>query len=213
MKLLKIGFVNINCDIIYDTKCDNKALIDTDLDIIKNLPVNHISAYSLTIEEGTKFFNKSNVKIEDENMAKYIFEKLNSFGFSQYEISNFAKNKDARSKHNIGYWEYKEYLGIGSGAVGCIDSKRTYTNNDVIQYIQNPIEYTQMETLSKEDILVEKTLLGFRSTVGVDIKQFNKQTLEKIEQLLQSNKIYKQNEKIHSNDFMIADELTLFLDI
>ncbi|MEA3316305.1 MAG: radical SAM family heme chaperone HemW, partial [Campylobacterota bacterium] len=113
-----IGFKDINLDIIYDTKLDNKELLLDDLNIIKNLPINHISAYSLTIEDGTKFFNKSNVKIENIELVNYFFKELNKLGFKQYEISNFSKNKNSRSSHNLGYWEYKEYLGIGCGAVG-----------------------------------------------------------------------------------------------
>jgi len=212
-KAYKIGFKNINCDIIYDTKLDTKELIDNDLNIISSLPINHVSAYSLTIEEGTKFFHKSNVKVEDEDMANYIFKRLNNMGFYQYEISNFAKNENARSKHNLGYWEYKEYLGIGSGAVGCVNNQRTYTPNDIQNYIQTPLKYTQIEKLTPKDILIEKTLLGFRSIVGVDISQFDNKTLDKIEQLIKADKLYKKKTKVYSKEFIIADELVLFLDL
>ena len=88
-----IGFKKINCDIIYDTVLDTKELIENDLSIISKLPIDHISAYSLTLEEGTKFYNKSDIRVEDEDMARYIFDKLNDIGFKQYEISNFAKYK------------------------------------------------------------------------------------------------------------------------
>lgn len=209
----KIGFENINCDIIYDTKLDTKELLDQDLQIIKTLPINHISAYSLTIEEGTKFFNTSNVQVENEHLANYLFQQLGDFGFEQYEISNFALSEDARSKHNLGYWEYEEYLGVGSGAVGCIDNQRLYTQKDVIQYIQNPLEFEQIEKLTQEDTLIEKVLLGFRSIVGIDLQLFNENQLKKVQQLLESNKITKKENRIYSNDFMLADELSLFLDI
>ncbi|MBI3874156.1 MAG: coproporphyrinogen III oxidase family protein, partial [Arcobacter sp.] len=127
----EVGFKDINLDIIYDTALDTKKLIDDDLQIIKTLPINHISAYSLTIEEGTKFFKKPNTKIENIEMAQYIFDRLKDFGFTQYEISNFSTTKKARSKHNFGYWEKEDYLGAGAGAVGCIQNQRYYPQKDV----------------------------------------------------------------------------------
>ncbi|MDB2405322.1 radical SAM family heme chaperone HemW [Arcobacteraceae bacterium] len=209
----KVGFKNINCDIIYDTTLDTKELLDSDLSIIKTLPINHISAYSLTIEEGTKFFNKSNVQVENEDLAYYLFEQLAYLGFTQYEISNFALDEDARSKHNIGYWQYKEYLGIGSGAVGCINNQRLYTQKDVLKYIQDPIKYNDIEELTKDDVITEKVLLGFRSVVGVDISLFNSEQLKKVKELISMNKIVKKENKIYSNEYMLADELSLYLDI
>jgi len=209
----EIGFKNINCDIIYDTKLDNKELIEKDLRIIRNLPINHISAYSLTIEEGTKFFNKSNVQVEDENLARFLFKEFEKLGFKQYEISNFSLDEKARSQHNLGYWKYKEYLGIGSGAVGCINDKRFYSQKDVQQYIQNPLSYEDIEELSAKDILVEKVLLGFRSIVGVDVEQFNPSVQDKIRILVDNKKLKRVKNMVYSTDFMLADELSLFLDI
>ena len=209
----EIGFKNINLDIIYDTALDSKELLDNDLAIIQDLPINHISAYSLTLEEGTKFYNKSNIRIENEQLAVYLFKQLKSLGFLQYEISNFSKNKKAQSQHNLGYWEYKEYLGIGSGAVGCNNNKRFYTNKDVQEYIQDPLEYEEIEELSSSDILIEKLLLGFRSAVGIDIDILNSDQKEKLKELLETGKITIKDNRIFSNDFMLADELALYLDI
>jgi oxygen-independent coproporphyrinogen-3 oxidase len=209
----KIGFKNINCDIIYDTKLDNKELLDNDLHIIQTLPINHISAYSLTLEEGTAFFNKSNIKVENINLGNYLFKQLDNLGYKQYEISNFAKNKDAKSKHNLGYWQYKEYLGIGCGAVGCYNNQRYYGEKDVQKYIKDPIKYEEIELLNENDILLEKALLGFRSEVGIDIDIFNKKTKEKILLLVKSDKLIQKDNKIYAIDFMLADELCLYLDI
>ena len=209
----EVGFENINCDIIYDTQLDTKELLENDLSFIKNLPINHISAYSLTIEEGTKFFNKSSVQVENEELARFLFDEFSNLGFSQYEISNFALNENARSKHNLGYWQYKEYLGVGSGAVGCIDNKRLYSQKDVQKYIQNPLEYEDVEELSPNDVLIEKVLLGFRSIVGVDKNELNNNSNEKVKILVESNKIKQKENMIYSHDFMLADELSLYLEI
>ena len=195
-----VGFKNINMDIIYDTSLDTKELLDGDLNIIKTLPINHISAYSLTLEEGTKFYNKSSVKIENQKLANYLFKKLENFGFSQYEISNFALSDNAQSKHNLGYWKYKEYLGIGCGAVGCIDNKRFYGIKDVQQYISRPLEYEEIESLTLDDIVLEKILLGFRSIVGVPINILNENQKIKLKILLDDNKVLLKKNKIYNND-------------
>ena len=207
----EIGFKNINMDIIYDTSLDTKELLDSDLSVIKSLPINHISAYSLTLEEGTKFYNKSSVKIENEFLANYLFEQLKGFGFSQYEISNFALNSDARSKHNLGYWEYKEYLGIGCGAVGCIENKRYYGIKDVQKYINTPLEYEEIESLSTDDIVLEKLLLGFRSVVGVSVDILSVEQKVKLQELIDDKKVILKDNKIYNNNYMLSDELALYL--
>ncbi len=208
----KVGYKHINCDIIYDTIKDTKELIQNDLNIIKTLPIDHISAYSLTIEEGTKFFDKTNVKIEDEDMARYIFSTLNNFGFTQYEISNFSKNEKARSKHNFGYWEKDNYLGVGAGAVGCIDETRYYPNKDIQKYISDPLKYEQIEPLEKEDIKFETIFLGLRSAVGVDINILNNNELKKLQILKDEKKVYIKNHRFYNDDFMLADEIVLYLE-
>jgi len=209
----QVGFENINCDIIYDTTHDTKELLENDLSIIKNLPVNHISAYSLTLEEGTKFFNKSNVQFENEKLARFLFKEFEKLGFEQYEISNFAMDEKARSKHNLGYWQYKEYLGVGSGAVGCIDNKRYYSQKDVLKYIKNPLKYDDIEDLNENDVLIEKVLLGFRSIVGVNTNELNEISNKKAQILIETGKIEQIDNMIYSKDFMLADELSLYLEI
>ncbi len=208
----KVGFEHINCDIIYDTKLDNKMLLNSDLDIIRSLPIDHVSAYSLTLEEGTKFFDKSNVRVEDIDMANYLFHRLEEIGFYQYEISNFARVQNAKSKHNLGYWKYEEYLGIGAGAVGCVEGKRLYTHKDVNMYIENPTTYDYTEELTTEDIKVEKVLLGLRSEVGVDKNVLSDKELIQVNNLEQSGKIkFKNNSRFYSVDFMLVDELALYI--
>ncbi|MEA3290003.1 MAG: radical SAM family heme chaperone HemW [Campylobacterota bacterium] len=207
-----IGFEHINVDIIYDTAQDSKELLKHDIAVIKQLPVDHISAYSLTLEEGTNFYDRSSVRVENIEYANYLFEELKSVGFEQYEISNFSKGKDARSKHNLGYWQYKEYLGIGSGAVGCIDSKRVYGKKEVQEYINDPLEYEDIEVLSQSDIVIEKLLLGFRSAVGVELKILNSIQKEKVYELEKLGKLNIKDDKAYSSDFMLADELALYIE-
>ena len=206
-----IGFEHINCDIIYDTTLDTKELLYNDIETIKKLPIDHISAYSLTLEEGTKFYNKSNVQVENIKLANYLFDSLTTQGFTQYEISNFALNNDAKSKHNLGYWNYTQYIGCGAGAVGCINNQRLYTHKDIQKYINSPTSYASTEDLTLEDIKTEKILLGLRCEVGISKDILNDKELKQIDYLEQTNKIIFKDNTYYSTDFMLADELALYI--
>ncbi|WP_228712657.1 radical SAM family heme chaperone HemW [Halarcobacter mediterraneus] len=205
-----IGFDSINCDIIYGFRTDTINNIKEDLLQAFSLPVTHLSAYSLTLEEGTKFFNKSEVKIDDEALSYEIFDFIEKNGFSQYEISNFAKDKRFQSKHNFGYWEHKEYLGVGAGAVGYINNRRYYPSKDLDEYIKNPISY-EIEELSNEDIKVEKVLLGFRCILGVELSIFTQDELKRVEHLIKEEKIYIKDKKVYNKNFLLADEIALYI--
>lgn len=205
-----IGFNSINCDIIYGVQGDSFELLKKDFDIVSKLGIEHLSAYSLTLEEGTKFFNKSEIKIDDEELSYKIFEYLKNKGFKQYEISNFSKEKTYESKHNYGYWQHKNYLGVGAGAVGFIDNKRFYTKKGLEEYISNPLEY-EIEVLSKEDIIVEKVLLGFRCSNGFKKDILNQKQLSKVEELKKEKKIEEKEGRIFNKNFLLADELALYI--
>jgi oxygen-independent coproporphyrinogen-3 oxidase len=208
----KAGFSHINMDIIYDTALDTKDLLKEDLELIKQLPIDHISAYSLTIEEGTKFFKKPQTKIENIALANYFFSTLSGFGFSQYEISNFAKSQSSQSIHNYGYWEKEDYFGVGAGAVGTFKNKRYYPHKDLNMYIQNPTQYELIEDISKEDYLFETIFLGFRSDVGVSIDLFTKKQKEKIDILINEKKLIVKETKVYNPNFLLTDEIVLFID-
>ncbi len=205
-----IGFKSINCDIIYGIEEDTyKSMID-DFKTAFSLPITHISAYSLTIEKGTKFYNKSSIKIDDEELSYKIFDYIYKNGFKQYEISNFAKSKDEESKHNYGYWQYKNYLGVGAGAVGFIDNIRYYPNKNIEEYINNPILY-EIEKISDYDKKVEKVLLGFRCSLGVEKILFTKKELERVAHLIEKNKLFQNDTTIINKNFLLADELALYI--
>ena len=205
-----IGFKGINCDIIYGVQNDTMESLKKDFDTAFSLPITHLSAYSLTIEEGTKFFDRSSVKIDDEELSYEIFDYINKQGFHQYEISNFAKNKESESKHNYGYWQHKEYLGVGAGAVGYVNQQRYYPSKSLEEYIKNPLEY-ELEKIDKNDVKTEKILLGFRSLNGVEISLFNEEEMKKIDDLIQYDKIYIEENRIFNKNFLLSDELALYI--
>lgn len=205
-----IGFNGINCDIIYGVEADSFESLKKDFDTAFSLPITHLSAYSLTIEKGTKFYNKSEIKIDDEELSYEIFDYINKCGFTQYEISNFSKAKEFESKHNYGYWEHKEYLGVGAGAVGYKQNSRYYPKKDIQEYINEPIKY-EIENLSKKDIKIEKVLLGFRSSTGVKIELFNENELKKVQDLIDEKKLILKDDKVYNQNFLLADELALYV--
>lgn len=203
----KIGFKNISLDLIYATLGDTKELLKNDLEESFKLPINHLSAYALTIEKGTHFESKPQMSKEKIELTSWFFQSILAYGFEQYEISNFGTYK---SEHNLGYWLYKDYIGLGSGAVGKLDNERFYPSNDIDKYILNPNDIT-IELLSNDEIKVEKIFLGLRSSVGIKKEILNEKELLQAELLVKEKKLYFNNNTFYNYDFLLADEVALFL--
>ncbi len=203
----KIGYKNLSLDLIYATLGDTKELLQKDIDIALSLPINHLSAYALMIEEGTPFESKPQMSSETVELTSWLFEQITSRGFKQYEISNFG---EYQSIHNIGYWRYKDYIGLGSGAVGKLNLKRLYPNTLLESYIKNPLDI-RIENLTDEDKKIEMIFLGFRSFVGVAKNIFNKEELKRAQLLVDESKLYYKNETFYNDNYLLADEITLFI--
>ena len=203
----KAGYKNISLDIIYATLGDTKELLLDDLNKAFSLPINHISAYALTIEEGTQFESKPQMSKETLKLTTWLFESIQSHGFEQYEISNFGSYK---SKHNLGYWLYKDYIGAGSGAVGKLGAQRFYPHAEIEAYIKNPLEQ-RVEELSQEDKKMEQIFLGLRSCVGVLESILSKEELKRANLLVQEEKLTYENNFFFNPDFLLADEIALFI--
>ena len=202
-----VGFENISLDLIYATLGDTKELLANDIQTALSLPINHISAYALMIEEGTAFENHPQMSSEQLSLTKWIFKEIQKHGFSQYEISNFGSYQ---SLHNLGYWQYKDYIGAGAGAVGKLGLTRFYPLTDIEAYISNPLSIRQ-ETLTQEDKRLEQIFLGLRCVIGIHQDILNTQEREKAEILLQEQKIKLKNNTFYNEDYLLADEIALFL--
>ena len=173
----KIGFTNINVDLIYAFEGQSLEEWNDTLEYVINTGISHISCYSLIIEEGTAFYKKyESGELSDVSeelfikMYRHTVKKLSEKGFQQYEISNYSK-ENFECKHNIGYWTCSEYYGIGLGASGYINNER-YTNEKLMdEYIQKveygvkPLKFK--EKLDKIDIYNEKIMLGLRMNLGI----------------------------------------------
>ncbi|MCD6190951.1 MAG: coproporphyrinogen III oxidase family protein [Sulfurimonas sp.] len=202
-----VGFKNISLDLIYATFGDTKELLENDIKTAFSLPINHISAYALTIEEGTAFESKPQMSSEQLSLTSWIFETIESKGFKQYEISNFGSYN---STHNLGYWQYRDYIGAGSGAVGKLGLTRFYPHTIIEKYIENPTEIRE-EILESEDKRIEQIFLGFRSCVGVNSKVLTQDELKRAQILVDENKISLIYETFYNDDYLLADEITLFI--
>lgn len=203
----KAGFKNISLDLIYGVLADTKELLGNDLQTAFSLPINHLSAYALSIEEGTPFATKPYMSKEKLKLTKRIFKDIKDFGFEQYEISNFGTYK---STHNMGYWQYKDYMGVGSGAVGKLGNGRYYPQNDIQSYIEDPL-IVREERLSNEDIKIEKIFLGLRSCVGVDGSILDTEELKRAQLLKEEGKLILKEGVFYNMDYLLADEIALFI--
>ncbi len=203
----KASFDNISLDIIYATYGDTKELLQHDIETAFSLPINHISAYALTIEESTLFEKKPHMSDEKLHLTKWLFKEIEKKGFKQYEISNFGTYNSA---HNLGYWQYKDYIGIGSGAVGKLAHERFYPTSSVEEYIKNHLNINT-ERLSLDDKKTEQIFLGLRSCVGIDENILNKDELNRANILVDEKKLTKKESRFYNIDFLLADEIALFL--
>lgn len=202
-----VGLKNISVDLIYATHLDTKKLLKSDIDLAFSLGINHLSSYALTIEENTKFASKNHYTNDSTSLAKFFIQEIKKRGFEQYEISNFGVYK---SIHNLGYWNGEDYIGIGCGAVGFLENKRFYPQTSIETYIKNPL-HVRIENLTQEELHVEKIFLGLRCELGIEKASFSKKELEKIEILLDQNKLYENQKRYYNTDYLLADEIALYI--
>lgn len=203
----EIGYKNLSLDLIYATLGDTKELLEFDIKTALNLPINHISAYSLTIEEGTPFETKPHMAKETLELTSWIFQAIEKNGFKQYEISNFGSYQSA---HNLGYWQYKDYIGLGSGAVGSLAQVRFYPTANIENYIKNPLDIAE-ENLSEDDIKIEKIFLGLRSIIGISKDILTSQELQRVKILVDEKKLNFSNGYYYNNEYLLSDEIALFI--
>lgn len=166
------GFQNISADLMLGIKSQTSKSLAETIDLLTNLPVTHISAYMLSIEEGTPFDDEKvieNLPKEDEVCGLYLetIEKLALEGFNQYEISNFAKI-GYKSRHNLHYWNCDEYIGIGPSAHSYFKGKRYAVDRNIEQFLSLEI---QKEVITDENpgTFEEYSMLKMRLSEGINI--------------------------------------------
>jgi len=203
----EIGFEHISLDLIYNFSGDTKELLLNDINMAFELPIDHISAYELTIESGTKFSDTPEQKQDNNELAFFVANEIKKRGFEQYEISNFGIYQ---SFHNRGYWQLKDYIGVGAGAVGFKKDTRYYPITDIDSYIKNPLVIKE-ESISSEELLTERIFLGLRSDIGIDETILDKDMKKRADFLVQEGKLIKEKNIYQNVDFFISDEVALYI--
>lgn len=174
----KAGFDNINVDLmsaIPDQTCEGWI---RNLRTVASLSPEHISAYSLIVEEGTPFAGRE-LNLPDEDAEYQMYEDtaavLGEYGYEQYEISNYAK-KNFECRHNAGYWKRTDYLGLGLGSASLWGDYRfsnTRSMEKYLKYSAFPEKIRNFEpVLTQKDKMAEFMFLGLRMTKGIEKREF-----------------------------------------
>ena len=223
-----VGFDNINIDLMSAIPDQTYEGWVKNLRTVAELEPEHISAYSLIVEEGTPFAaRKLNLPDEDTeyNMYEATAQILKEYGFEQYEISNYAR-KGRKCRHNVGYWTRQDYLGFGLGASSLYGKERFANTADMKKYLKNsknPEKIREKEpSLTREDEMAEFMFLGLRMTKGISKADFQRcfgctiesvygEVLEKYESmellLEKDGRIFLSREGIHVSNSIMAEFL------
>lgn len=201
-----IGFDNINIDLMYGIPGESLKDLKKDIELFLKLDPDHISTYSLIVEDNTKISNAGVVPISEEldaSMYELICDKLDNKMYVHYEVSNFAK-KGKESRHNLTYWNNEEYYGFGLGASGYRHGVRYENTRSITKYFKG--EYVKNEELlSKEDKMYNELMLGFRKMEGINLREFflkyeiNMQEAFDLREVLKEKELLVDGEYIYVN--------------
>lgn len=226
----KAGFENINIDLMFGLPDQSVEDWKSTLKEAVSLNPDHISAYSLIIEEGTCFYklydnDKLNLPSEEDERSMYILTKkiLSEHGYHQYEISNYAKN-EKECFHNKIYWKCNEYLGLGVSASSFVDEKRFKNIDSIKDYIEKINNGEDvMEEMHINDIkddMEEFMFMGLRMIEGISLKEFEerfgknvfniydtaiKNNVKKGLLVIDSEKLYLSSKGIELSNYVMSD--------
>ena len=183
------GFDNLNVDLMSGLPKQNLTSWEKSLERIAEMEPEHISAYSLIIEEGTPFAEKK-LELPEEEEERQMYERtgeiLQCYGYHQYEISNYAK-KEKECQHNLGYWTRREYLGFGVGSASLFQNQRFTNLRDRRAYaaFDGNLESIRQdrETLTVREQMEETMILGLRLIRGVSRNEFRKRFGRSVEEV------------------------------
>ena len=224
----EVGFSNINVDLMFAIPGQKPEGWRENLRTVAALGPEHISAYSLIIEEGTPFADME-LDLPDEDQEYEMYEDtvsiLGEYGYRQYEISNYGKPGFA-CRHNKGYWQRTDYLGLGLGASSLLGDERFSNTSDMEEYLIKSGRPDKIrvnsEKLTIEDKMAEFMFLGLRMTDGVEREKFRQcfdrdieevygKVLKKYKDLLllreKNGRIFLTRKGIHVSNTVMADFL------
>lgn len=186
----RAGFDNINIDLMSALPGQTLSSYEKTLEIVTGLAPEHISSYSLILEEGTPFYENDQLidLLPDEDTERKMYERtqeiLAAHGYERYEISNYAKPGKA-CRHNLGYWDDVPYIGLGLGASSYWKGARFSNERDFASYLEKPFvepeereDYFLLDKIAKME---EYMFLGLRKRNGVSIPEFETRFGEKMD--------------------------------
>lgn len=211
------GFTNVNVDLMSAIPGQTLESYEDTLRKVADLEPEHISAYSLIIEEGTPFYERYGEgrhaeELPDEDTERQMYvrtrEILEDYGYHRYEISNYAKD-GYECRHNLGYWDRKEYLGLGAGASSLMDHIRWKEPDHIGPSMGLVLEEREDFTrLSRKDEMEEFMFLGLRKIKGVSEQDFYKsfkvsmdeEYKDNIENLIKEGLLVREEDRIRLTD-------------
>ena len=189
MDARQAGFDNVNVDLMSALPGQTIRDWENNLEYVCNLDPapEHVSAYSLIIEEGTPFYemygensdctDKRILPLPDEDTEREMYHRskeiLEKYGYSRYEISNYSKPK-RECRHNVRYWDGGDYIGFGLGAASLMKGVRYRNVPELSKYLDLKDIRTDVQPLTKEEQMEEFMFLGLRMVCGVSSKEFKK---------------------------------------
>lgn len=212
-----IGFENISADLMLAVSGQTKERLFQSLDVLGTLPLTHVSAYMLKVEENTPLAHDKKLLAEipddDTTAEMYLLavKKLESMDFEQYEISNFSK-KDFECRHNLKYWHCEEYYGIGPVAHSFVNGERYCCPKSIADFISKEVqEKVSLESGGSEN---EKAMLSLRLTKeGISADSLSETACKNAEILVQKGLMKKEQDsfKLTPEGCLVSNQIIIFL--
>ncbi len=210
-EIAKKYFNKTSFDLIYARQNQTLDSWKTELTQAVNLCINHISLYQLTIEQGTRFadwYARGKISLPPDEIAEEMYFMtdaiLSTYGYENYEISNYA-TKDNQCQHNLAYWNYEPYVGIGAGAHGRIPlNDTTYlateTEKMPLAWLKNPTYFTAQTPITRQEYDLEYLLMSLRLNRGCNLNRLQTKliNMDNLHHLISDNLI------IHKDNTLIA---------
>ena len=194
------GFENISCDLMLALPQQSSALLAETIGVLTHLPITHVSAYLLQVEEGTDLSQDAALLAQcpDEDTAAALYlqavSALEAAGFAQYEVSSFAR-PGYESRHNLKYWHCEPYLGIGPGAHSCFAGRRFCVPRSLERFMAAPRQEEELLDSAPCDAQ-ERLMLGLRLRYGVAEGALSDAAKRKLPPLLKAGYIERREDRI-----------------
>lgn len=206
------GINNINLDLIYGVPEETIKVLKKDIKLLLKLKPTHISTYSLMIEKHTKLYNEGIVNISDElesKMYDLIRKLLKKKGYIHYEVSNFCL-PGYESRHNLSYWNNREYYGFGLGASGYIDGYRYENTSNFNKYIKGEYHLNQ-SILCEDDKMYDEVMLGLRKIKGINLNDFKEKYNTDLLKKYDVDDLLKNRELIIKNGYIFINPKYIYM--